>query len=60
MKPVELEIVSRMGKVTTEIIEVAEDATTMTVVKAVRKLCRMCGWRKVRVNIGDLWSGWLY
>lgn len=60
MRQVELEIVNRYGMRTTQMIEVERKATLGGVIDAVRQLCRTCGWVKVRVGVGDMWSRWIY
>lgn len=60
MRPVELEIVQRGGTVSRETIEVATNATLGQITLTARQLLRVCGWRRVRVGVGNLWSRWIH
>lgn len=56
---VELEIRTREGGRATEYVEVGRGATLTEVVKVARGLLEKCGWERVRVGVGELWSGWI-
>lgn len=60
MMPIELEIVTIGGRRATEVVEVPRSVTMGGVIILARELCRSCGWHKVRVGIGNLWSKWIY
>lgn len=58
-RPVELEICK--GACTSrQVIEVDARATLSQLLDVVRELLRKCGWQKVRVGVGSVWSNWIY
>jgi len=58
-RPVELEICK--GACTLrQVIEVDARATLSQLLDAARELLRKCGWQKVRVGVGSVWSNWIY
>lgn len=58
-RPVELEICK--GACTSrQVIEVDARATLSQLLDTARELLRKCGWQKVRVGVGSVWSNWIY
>lgn len=58
-RPVELEIYK--GACTMrQVIEVDARATLSQLLDVARELLRSCGWQKVRVGVGSVWSNWIY
>ena len=58
-RPVELEICK--GACTfRQVIEVDARATLLQLLDIARELLRSCGWKKVRVGVGSVWSNWIY
>lgn len=60
MRPVELEIMSLGGTLSTQHVEVPLKATLKEIADAIRELCHRCHWRKVRIGVGQNWSNWIY
>ena len=57
-RPVELEICK--GACTMrQVIEVDARATLSQVLDVASELLRRCGWQKVRVGVGSVWSNWI-
>jgi hypothetical protein len=58
-RPVELEICK--GACTMrQVVEVDARTTLSQLLDAARELLRKCGWQKVRVGVGSVWSNWIY
>ena len=58
-RPVELEICK--GACTARrVVEVDARATLSQLLDVARELLRKCGWQKVRVGVGSVWSNWIY
>ena len=58
-RPVELEICK--GACTMrQVIEVDARATLSQLLDVARELLHKCGWQKVRVGVGSVWSNWVY
>ena len=57
--PVELEI-CRGACTMRQVVEVDAMATLSQLLDAARELLRKCGWQKVRVGVGSVWSNWIY
>lgn len=58
-RPVELEI-CRGTCTMRQVVEVDATATLSQLLDAARELLRKCGWQKVRVGVGSVWSNWIY
>ncbi len=58
-RPVELEI-CRGACTMRQVVEVDARATLSQLLDAARELLRKCGWQKVRVGVGSVWSNWIY
>jgi len=43
-----------------QVIEVDARATLSQLLDVARELLRKCGWQKVRVGVGSVWSNWIY
>ena len=58
-RPVELEICK--GACTARrVVEVDARATLSQLLDVARELLCKCGWQKVRVGVGSVWSNWIY
>lgn len=42
-----------------QVIEVEARATLSQVLDVASELLRRCGWQKVRVGVGSVWSNWI-
>lgn len=58
-RPVELEI-CRGACTMRQVVEVDAKATLSHLLDVARELLRKCGWQKVRVGVGSVWSNWIY
>ena len=58
-RPVELEI-CRGACTMRQVVEVDARATLSQLLDVARELLRRCGWQKVRVGVGSVWSNWIY
>lgn len=57
-RPIELEICK--GACTMrQVIEVDARATLSQLLDVASELLRRCGWQKVRVGVGSVWSNWI-
>ncbi len=43
-----------------QVVEVDARTTLSQLLDAARELLRKCGWQKVRVGVGSVWSNWIY
>lgn len=55
MKTIELDITTPTGKYNQK-MEVANDTTLTQLATMARQLAVKCGWSRVRVGIGNMWS----
>lgn len=58
-RPIELDICTSDGVRSVEVIEVALDATLGQMIEVARVYLNVCGWRKVRIGVGGMWSRWI-
>lgn len=58
-RPVELEI-CKGACMLRQVIYVDARATLSQLLDVARELLRSCGWQKVRVGVGSVWSNWIY
>ena len=42
-----------------QVVEVDAMATLSQLLDVARELLRKCGWQKVRVGVGSVWSNWI-
>ena len=58
LRPVEFEI-CKDSCIVREVMHVDVNATLSQLIDIARELLRSCGWQKVRVGVGSIWSGWI-
>ena len=58
-RPVEFEI-CRGACTMRQVVDVDARATLSQLLDVARELLRKCGWQKVRVGVGSVWSNWIY
>ena len=57
-RPIELEICKGACTVR-QVIEIDVRTTLSQMIDVARQLLHDCGWQKVRVGVGSIWSNWI-